>query len=497
VIHPLLTLLGWAIVATIPLLGVWVASSLAAFHNGPIWLTVLAGSLLFPILPGAWELRAHRKRKRKPPAEQATQLTLSDRLILRTWAVNILFLAALLATFPQAGFTALSTRGDWMLDGRHDPDAEQARADLFWTADKLEWLYEAARDNPFDELLEPHPDDDGAPEPPDLADHPDLPEPGAGSVAATAGASGQSPGANGTGGDTQGEAAAWTWPLPAEPHPAAVEVLSETDVDAVAAHVKNSEPDPFLRFKALHDYVALRTTYDIQALAAGRYPPQDAETVLRTGTGVCAGYANALLALGVAAGYEVAFVAGDSRDMGGDVGGGGHAWNAVKIDGGWYLVDATWNAGYVEGTTFVPNYGTEYLFTPANMFVIDHLPDDDRWQLLRQPLNRGAFMRQPVLRPGFFQAGLKLTRPSRSQVSVGRSTRITIENPAGRYVLAKLRPKGATSGGLDLPVHAAQGSLSIECEFPSAGTWQVWLFVSEEEYGSYSFCGQLEVNSSQ
>ncbi len=44
-----------AMIAT-PLLGVWVASSLPALRNGPVWLALLAGLLLFPVMPVAWEL---------------------------------------------------------------------------------------------------------------------------------------------------------------------------------------------------------------------------------------------------------------------------------------------------------------------------------------------------------------------------------------------------------------------------------------------------------
>jgi len=99
-----------AMIAT-PLLGVWVASSLAALRHGPVWATLLAGLLLFPLLPIAWELwSTWRTARRGRPTPRV--LSLSDRLILRTLALNALFLVALLATQPSAAFTALSARGD-------------------------------------------------------------------------------------------------------------------------------------------------------------------------------------------------------------------------------------------------------------------------------------------------------------------------------------------------------------------------------------------------
>ncbi|MCA9636489.1 MAG: hypothetical protein KC420_10730, partial [Myxococcales bacterium] len=76
------------------------------------------------------------------------------------------------------------------------------------------------------------------------------------------------------------------------------------------------------------------------------YPDQRAETVLRTGLGVCAGYSNLIKAIGDVTGDEIVVVTGDSRGIGGEISGGGHAWNAAKIDGAWHLVDSTWDANH-------------------------------------------------------------------------------------------------------------------------------------------------------
>ena len=42
-----------------PILGFWLASSLVAYSNGPILLSVFSGVLLFPLLPIIWELKAN------------------------------------------------------------------------------------------------------------------------------------------------------------------------------------------------------------------------------------------------------------------------------------------------------------------------------------------------------------------------------------------------------------------------------------------------------
>ena len=72
------------------------------------------------------------------------------------------------------------------------------------------------------------------------------------------------------------------------------------------------------------------------------------------------------------AGIEVIYVTGNSRDQHGAVDGVGHAWNAVRIEDEWYLMDATWDAGYVTGDTFTKQYETTYLFPPPEVTVPLH-----------------------------------------------------------------------------------------------------------------------------
>ena len=80
-------LLWFLLVILVPLLGVWVASSMMAYQNGPIWAAVLIGALLFLVAPLLWQLRAHAKYRRKiKDVEQPTPRFLKfwDRMVLRT-----------------------------------------------------------------------------------------------------------------------------------------------------------------------------------------------------------------------------------------------------------------------------------------------------------------------------------------------------------------------------------------------------------------------------
>ena len=70
-----------------------------------------------------------------------------------------------------------------------------------------------------------------------------------------------------------------------------------------------------------------------------------------------------------------------------------HEWNAIKINGEYYLCEVTWGSGKVEGGKFIKSYNTFYFCTPPEKFIQTHLPSKDleKWQLLEKKINRNEF----------------------------------------------------------------------------------------------------------
>lgn len=491
----------FAMLAT-PILGVWLSSSLAALSNGPLWLALLAGLLLFPIAPLAWEWwsawRRRRKRKQRPRI-----LSTSDRLILRTLGLNAAFLAALLGTHPSLAFTALSTRGDWMLDGHHEAPANAARALLFRAANKLEWLYLLSHRNPFRKYLKVQPKASSAPAPSASTGPGHAPQLPSASPPSPAPSHLPSPTPSNSPSPAPAPSLATlpehdipSWPAPERLADAIVNMPSqaETSIESVARYISERTATPLERLKALHDWVADRVSYDADSYLSGRFPPQDAETIFVTRTSVCAGYANLLEALGRAAGLEVVLVLGDARTTSNDLSGQGHAWNAAKLAGRWYLIDATWDSGYVNGATFTRRYSSAYFLTPPQVFNVDHFPDDPQWQLLEKPRSRGEFSRQPALTPKFFADGLALLAPDRSQVDVHGELEIRLDNPKHTFLLASYSTRGSTRD--DRPCEVSAGATPrIQCLFRTPGSYAVRMYSNDQPLGKFDYVGQLEVNS--
>lgn len=230
----------------------------------------------------------------------------------------------------------------------------------------------------------------------------------------------------------------WSW-SEKELHPLIAKMTPETEksIKSVADYIAENESDPYLRIKAIHDYVTNRVEYDLDVLTTGYRPKQDAQTVFKTHQAVCEGYAKLFQALAKAMGEEVVYVRGRVREEFAPVdfipfylrAGTSkhdwtlHAWNAVKIDGSWQLVDTTWDDNKQN------KYSADYLMLPPQAMIVSHFPHLSAWQLLAQPRNRKNFENSPILKPQFFAQGLTLIAPQKYETKADIKALIKIKTP--------------------------------------------------------------------
>jgi hypothetical protein len=519
-----------------PLIGFWLASSLAAYLGGPHWIPLSAGLLMFPVIPGVWELFAwgNRSQKSKP------WFTLVDRISLRTFVVGLAFLGGMLYFYPQTAFVALSTRGDWMLDGVKDERVTRFRPYLFQAAGALQWLYLASKPNPYKSHVDPNArklaDDatkqreeevaqqqqqitkqneiersteqsdptgrenqkDRSSEKDKTADTEQRRSDGEQQTGAESGSQSTNDSPDQVKEAPKRTAAVeniWPW-KGANLHPliSRMPASVETSITSVARYIREHETDQTLRIKALHDYVADRIAYDSDAYYADKIPDQSAEIVFKERKSVCAGYANLLSALAEAIGEKIIVVTGDARDQAGDkLAGGGHAWNAARIGDHWYLMDACWDAGYVSREKgFTKSYKTGYLLPPAEVMIQDHFPEDQNWQLLSTPLSQGDFLRQPMLTPSFHAADLRWIAPQRARNEGGNEAMVIVKNPDKEWLMAQLEQDGKS---INVSSNTTNSETSqLICALPGKGTYRFNVFVSKDhkQYGDYEFVGCVD-----
>lgn len=483
-----LKLLWLALVVAAPLFAAWVASSIAAHSGGSTRVAIASALIVFPLVPVLWELFARWRRSRNPKAKPRILTTL-DRLVLRTLVASVVFVGVLLARSPQRVFLSLNARGDWMLDGRPEPWAAVARRALLRAAAGSQWLYTLTDNNPLhrpgttppprpverrdtiaplDSQAPRVPQDPSRPTQPSQADPPAEPP--------------RDPHA---------------WPFAAELHSAVRELPAseERSPRTVGRYLASRVSDPFELAKAVHDYVSDRVAYDVPSYRARQFPPQDAETVFRTRLSVCAGYAALFEAIARHAGLEVVTIVGRARGRVAEGMGEGHAWNAVRLAGQWRLVDSTWDAGYVDETSFHKRFSTMYFLTPPEVFLARHWPDASRWQLLAPARTAGDYLRMPLLRPDFFAHGLTLLEPSRGEIDVHGAFEVRIENPRRRSLIAALY---GSDGGESVRCESddpTNTSVRFLCTPSAQGTMRLELFANDRRYGQHESVGAIAVHS--
>ena len=120
------------------------------------------------------------------------------------------------------------------------------------------------------------------------------------------------------------------------------DLLSAREYDALVYAInainQGDMPSDFLGAeKWIHDYLCRKIEY---TLDDNTEEDDNAIGALLNGEANCDGYADAFYLMGNLVGMEVTCQFGSNRKSAGEI---DHAWNQIKINGEWYLVDLTWN----------------------------------------------------------------------------------------------------------------------------------------------------------
>lgn len=136
-------------------------------------------------------------------------------------------------------------------------------------------------------------------------------------------------------------------------------------------------PD-YERVLRIHDWIINNTRYNIENMdEAGNHLSYGA---LVKGSCVCQGYAEAFLLLAKAAGLEVYYVPGYGTNSLGQT--ESHGWNAVLVQGQWYMIDTTWDDPVTYDDTNVLRY--DYFLLSGQELAADHT-----WEVNDYPICNG------------------------------------------------------------------------------------------------------------
>ena len=220
--------------------------------------------------------------------------------------------------------------------------------------------------------------------------------------------------------------------------------------------------------------------------------------LLKNNRTVCTGYAYLLKELANLSNLDCEIVHGFSRTSTTNIEKldiPNHSWNAIKLNGKWYLCDPTWSSGIQNPETFafIFDYNDGYFLPNPELFAINHYPIDPKWSLLDEMAPTfNDFLEAPIIygnayknlethkAPKMFHNVIKkhetvtFTYQLQKQVAE-KSVSLLIDSGSSNR---KIKPKNIT---------ITDRNLTMEHQFNNTGFFDVHLKIGEDYISTYTF----------
>jgi hypothetical protein len=161
-------------------------------------------------------------------------------------------------------------------------------------------------------------------------------------------------------------------------------------IDALTKDITEGKTSDSAKVVAIYDWLTHNVSYDDahkKTRQGDTILRQEPYNVIALKKATCMGYAKTFREMCRISSIEAFVVEGWAKNPNGMIEREGHAWNVVKINNIWYLLDATWGAGNV-------SEAQKYFLRDPSVFVENHLPRDPIWQLLDAPISVDCFTKK-------------------------------------------------------------------------------------------------------
>ncbi|MBU3009845.1 transglutaminase [Polaribacter vadi] len=154
-------------------------------------------------------------------------------------------------------------------------------------------------------------------------------------------------------------------------------------------------------------------------------------TAFRTKMGVCEEYAQSFKKICDLLKIESQVIKGNVRSNSNEIGkiesSTNHAWNAVKINDGWIILDATWAAGYEYNGKWIRKFNNYFFNMPKDKIFKTHFPEDNLWVLRFGRMSIQEFYNQPIYSQTFLSLQAELIAPKTGIINLKSSENITLK----------------------------------------------------------------------
>ncbi len=170
-------------------------------------------------------------------------------------------------------------------------------------------------------------------------------------------------------------------------------------VDSLTSPFKSDKE----KVRAIFVWIATNIEYNYVAFQNNVELVQNVNEVLVSGKALCYGYSLLFQEFCKQADVKCEIIEGYAKGLGYTKGDKfekpNHAWNAVKFDDGWYLMDVTWASGaprQLNRGKKIIDLENFFMADPTE-FIKTHLPEDPTWQLLGEKQTLEEFEKDRML----------------------------------------------------------------------------------------------------
>jgi hypothetical protein len=284
-------------------------------------------------------------------------------------------------------------------------------------------------------------------------------------------------------------------------HALAAPASAEQSVESLAAYLIKPAANEQDKARAIFRWICQNIDYDLGSYFTGRLSSTKSEDVLKSRSSVCSGYSDLFSALAGEAELEAVEIRGYGKGYSyrpGQKFSGpyNHAWNAVKINGSWHLMDPTWGAGYLgRDGEYHRWFDDHYFMTPPDRFIFDHLPEEESWQLLDRPLSKTEFEDLVYVESDLFNLGLKVIERNGS-ISAEGEVNLSVYAPEDVVMMAGLESETGVLEGRTLCQRDGQ-NYEIRARLPQAGSYALRAYAKKkDDPGVYKSVLQYNINAS-
>jgi hypothetical protein len=270
---------------------------------------------------------------------------------------------------------------------------------------------------------------------------------------------------------------------------------AEESIKSLAAYLSKGAKNDREKVRAITRWIIDNVAYDFDGVASGKWE-RDPAALLKAKATDCGGQMGLFESLAKACGLEVVSITGKMRDA--EVNPAfrkyttasplgfamtAHGWNAVKLDGHWYMVDVTHinprakRDGRV-AVTNEPNW--TFFLTPPHQFICSRWPDEEKNQLLKTPIPKDDYEWLPLARPALFTHKVEPITHTTSLVAAGDELVMTFQAPKNVLFAVRLGQEGKELDAKHTLLERDGDKVILHVVFPKEGTYSLGLYVRDK-----------------